>query len=169
MNWEEKLSPAERRAWEQWVARVRGELVEKMAASAFVASLVPSGETDVKFAVELGLAIMLDKPIVAIVVSGSPVPGKLRDVADAVIEISDMDTEAGQAELQAKLLPRITRYARELTERAVRLQRTARASGRARGLRRRSRARSRTRRLARFAAVPGKAGRGHSPRARLRC
>ena len=111
MSWDEKLNPDERRDWDRWVASVREELVGKMAASAFVASLVPDSDgVDVKFAVELGLAIMMGKPIVAIAVGGRPVPGKLREVADAVVEVGDMDTEAGQAELAAKLMPLITRY-----------------------------------------------------------
>jgi nucleoside 2-deoxyribosyltransferase len=110
MGWEEKLSQQERRDWERWVTHVRESTVRQMAGSAFVASLVPDkDETDVKFAVELGLAIMLGKPIVAIAVAGRPVPGKLREIADTVIEVSDLDTEAGQAELQAKLLPALKR------------------------------------------------------------
>jgi nucleoside 2-deoxyribosyltransferase len=112
VTWDENLNPAERRDWDQWVASVRAGAVQQMASSAFVASLVPDdGEVDIKFAVELGLAIMMGKPIVAIAVAGRPVPGKLREVADAVIEVSDMDTDAGRDELQAKLMPLIERYA----------------------------------------------------------
>jgi nucleoside 2-deoxyribosyltransferase len=112
VTWDENLSPSERRDWDQWVASVRAGTVKQMAGSAFVASLVPDdGEVDIKFAVELGLAIMLGKPIVAIAVAGRPVPGKLREVADEVIEVSDMDTDAGRDELQAKLVPLIERYA----------------------------------------------------------
>ena len=112
MSWDEELSPKDRRDWEHWVTSVREGTVKQMADSAFVASLVPGEDgPDIKFAVELGLAIMLGKPIVAIAIAGRPVPGKLREIADAVIEISDMDTEAGQAELQAKLLPLLDRLA----------------------------------------------------------
>jgi len=111
MSWDEDLSPEERWDWDRWVARVREGTVRQMTESAIVASLVPEdGKTDIKFAVELGLAIMMGKPIVAIAIAGRPVPGRLREVADAVIEISDMDTEAGRDELQAKLLPLIERY-----------------------------------------------------------
>jgi hypothetical protein len=59
-------------------------------------SLVPGkDDVDVKFAVELGLAIMLDKPILAVVQPGTEVPGRLRQVADAII-VTDLDTEAGK-------------------------------------------------------------------------
>lgn len=91
--------------WDRWVAHIRKETVAKMADSAFVMSLVPSGETDIKFAVELGLAIMLDKPIVALAVRGTEVPPGLRRVAHAIIEVDDIDVEAGRMELQRKLEP----------------------------------------------------------------
>jgi hypothetical protein len=75
-----------------------------MAESAFVMSLVPGGEPDLKFAVELGLAIMLDKPVIAVAFAGLDVPPGLRRVAHAVIELEhDLDTEAGQQELHRKL------------------------------------------------------------------
>jgi hypothetical protein len=40
----------------------------------------------VKFAVELGFSIMLDKPIIAVVAPGTQVPGKLVAVADEIVE-----------------------------------------------------------------------------------
>lgn len=91
--------------WEDFVAYTRREIVAKIADSAFVMSLVPGGDTDIKFAVELGAAIMLDKPIVALALRGRDIPPGLRRVAHAVIEIGDIDTEAGQMELRRKLEP----------------------------------------------------------------
>jgi hypothetical protein len=48
---------------------------------------------DVKFAVELGFMVMLDKPIIAVVSPGSKVPLKLAKVADEIVEgdIGDPD------------------------------------------------------------------------------
>ncbi len=111
MSWDESLSPADRASWDAWVRDVREGTVKKMADSAMVMSLVPDGEPDIKFAVELGMAIMLGKPIVALALHGQAIPPKLREIADAVIEVSDMDTEAGKAELQAKLMPVLERLA----------------------------------------------------------
>lgn len=66
---------------------------EGMADSAMCVSLVPhDGATDAKFAVELGYAIMLDKPIIAVVPPGRTVPDGLRRVAYAVVE-ADMGAE----------------------------------------------------------------------------
>lgn len=105
-DWDRQLSPDEQRQWDRWVRHVREDTVKKMADSAFVMSLVPDGEPDIKFAVELGLSIMLDKPIVAIALQGRGVPDGLRRVAHAVIDLNgDIDTEAGRLELQRKLDP----------------------------------------------------------------
>jgi hypothetical protein len=73
----------------EWAARVKRELVPKLEDSACTISLVPEGETDVKFAVELGLSIMLDKPIILVVRPGTKVPAKLALVAADIVEVSD--------------------------------------------------------------------------------
>lgn len=68
-----------------FAARVIGELVPKLQASGVTMTLVPRGEIDIKFAVELGVSIMLDKPILACVPRGAPIPDKLRAVADEIV------------------------------------------------------------------------------------
>ena len=79
--------------WRAYVTHVEAELIPKIQESGMTISLVPKGETDVKFAIELGLSIMLNKPIMAVVQAGSEVPAKLSLVADEIVEI---DFEAGQ-------------------------------------------------------------------------
>lgn len=72
----------------RWMEDVRQNLIPKMRDSRVIASIVPSTpeDTDIKFAVELGIAIMMDKPIIAIVRPGTKVPDKLVMVADRIIE-----------------------------------------------------------------------------------
>lgn len=104
-NWIDDLDPEQRDEWNHFVENVRRGTLAQMADSMFVMSLVPTGEPDIKFAVELGLAIMLDKPIIAIVQPGQKVPARLRLVCDDVIE-ADLDVTEGQrkiAEAIAKL------------------------------------------------------------------
>jgi hypothetical protein len=84
-----------------WAASVRDELVPKLRSSAVNVSLVPAGETDVKFAVELGFSIMLGKPIVLAVTPGRQVPAKLLAVADAVVEIGEHVTPDDARRVQA--------------------------------------------------------------------
>ena len=93
-DWLEELDDEQRAEWETFVKHAREETLRAMDDSAFVMSLIPH-EPDVKFAVELGFAIMLDKPILAVAMPGADVPPKLRLVADEVIE-ADVDVEAGR-------------------------------------------------------------------------
>ena len=103
-DWLGKLNDKERREWDEFVDYTRTKTIENMANSAFVMSLVPEGKSDIKFSVELGLAIMMDKPILIVARKGVAVPEKLRKVADEVVELTeDLDTEAGQVELSVKI------------------------------------------------------------------
>ena len=86
----------------RWIRDTKRDLIPKLEASGAVVSLVPEGEADIKFAVELGLSIMLDKPIIAVVTPGRKVPNKLVLVADHIVE-GDPTTEAGRAKLLAAL------------------------------------------------------------------
>jgi hypothetical protein len=88
--------------WDDFVHHVREDALHKIDESALVVSIAPGAEPDVKFAVELGLSIMLDKPLLVVVLPGRPVPRKLREVADEVI-VCDVDTKAGQREIQAAM------------------------------------------------------------------
>lgn len=69
----------------EWETHVRETLIPMIAGSAATISLVPRGDTDVKFAVELGFTLMLDKPLILIVAPGVTVPKRLRRAADAVV------------------------------------------------------------------------------------
>jgi len=61
-------------------------LVPLLKDASVTVSLVPTGETDLKYALELGLSIMMDKPIIAVVTPGAKVPSRLLRVADAIVE-----------------------------------------------------------------------------------
>lgn len=86
--------------WHEFVDHVRTDALEKIAGSAAMISLVPSGEVDVKFAVELGFGIMLDKPLLVVVAPGRELPRKLRRVADEVV-VADVDLEEGREAISA--------------------------------------------------------------------
>lgn len=108
--------PGEDPQWDAFVADFRADAVSKIAESALTISLVPGGDEaddhfDVKFAVELGASIMLDKPIVLLAIPGRVIPPGLRRVAHAVIELEhDLDTEAGQQEAQTKITEAVRRF-----------------------------------------------------------
>lgn len=89
--------------WDDFVTYHREHTVKNMAKSAYVMSLVPDADkVDVKFAVELGLAIMLDKPIIAMAQPGTRIPPGLTKVATAVI-VADLDTEDGKEQAAGQL------------------------------------------------------------------
>lgn len=87
-----------------WVRHVLREMAPKMADSALVISMVPEDrEGDVKFWVELGASIMMDKPIIAIVLGDAPVPAKLAKVADEVVRCPNGVDPASSEELAAAI------------------------------------------------------------------
>lgn len=83
--------------------QVRKSLYPKVQSSGVFVSLCPAdNEPDVKFCVELGAAIMFDKPILAIVPLDYKMPGQLRKVADKVI-VADFRTKQGQEHVAAEI------------------------------------------------------------------
>lgn len=95
--------------WDDFVAAARKNAVAKIAESAITICLSPPGpvdDFDVKQALELGASILLDKPIIIVRPAGRPIRPGLHRVASHVVEMEhDIDLEAGQDELQRKLLP----------------------------------------------------------------
>ena len=73
----------------RWIKQVLSDMVPKMKDSAVVCSIVPDAEGDVKFWVELGASIMLDKPLIIVAFEGRDIPEKLRRVADEVLVFAE--------------------------------------------------------------------------------
>lgn len=86
---------------QEWVQQAEEELVPKMKQSGLMMSLYTGGY-DIKFAVEMGMAILMDKPIILAVMSGVEAPEKLMKVADYIIE-ADPTTEEGRSRLADKV------------------------------------------------------------------
>lgn len=86
--------------YNNWLAEAQEKLPPMIRGSACVMSLVPKGDPDAKFSVELGMSIMLDKPIIAIVEPGMIVPKKLLAVADKVLYIKDLRTPGARKQME---------------------------------------------------------------------
>ena len=95
MSWENELDPVDKVVWDAFVQQTREDAMKKIDASAFVMSLVPKDEPDVKFCVELGLSVMYDKPLVIVVAPETRIPERLQRLADEVI-VADIDTAEGR-------------------------------------------------------------------------
>lgn len=78
-------------SWEDYAQHVIDELVPMLDSTVATVSLLPSGDTDVKFAVELGFSIMMDKTIILCVPNGARIPGHLARVADRIVEYGPDD------------------------------------------------------------------------------
>lgn len=94
-DWLGELSPEERAGWDEFVDHFRRDALGKIMQSDHFVSILSHNGWDVKFAVELGAAVMLDKPIMAVVHPDTQIPEKLRAIADEIV-VADIDTEAGR-------------------------------------------------------------------------
>lgn len=91
------MNPREDPVFLEWEEAVQRDLVPKLRESALTMNICPD-QPDAKYAVELGMSILLDKPIVLVVPDGRQVPRKLAQVADSIVQVdwNDLKTDAGQ-------------------------------------------------------------------------
>src|SRR5262245_37075631 len=85
-------SPYDDDEFRRWADDKRRRLIPKMRGSDNVLLLAPnlSAKFDIEFALQIGAAILLEKPLVLVVQSGRTVLPKLRAIADKIIEM-DLD------------------------------------------------------------------------------
>lgn len=89
---------------QEWLAKAAESCAEKIKASDIFFSLhTDSSKTDALCALQLGLAVLYDKPIGVIAIRGSKVPETLRKIAFAV-EHPDETDEDGLKESCKRIL-----------------------------------------------------------------
>lgn len=77
---------------QEWIAHVDRTLVPMLDDSCVSVSIAPPvGAHDIKYAVELGLSILMDKPILLVVGIDKKVPPKLRSIADDIAYVDWAD------------------------------------------------------------------------------
>ena len=92
-----------------FVEHVLSDMAPKVESSAFFLSLCPrdGGEGDVKFWVELGCAVMLDKPILSVVPYAEHdklrISRKLRILSDEIVYAPDGMNDQVSADIQIAL------------------------------------------------------------------
>jgi hypothetical protein len=72
---------------QEFMERADTELRMMIEKSAIVMHIIGAGPPTVKSAVEVGFALLLDKPIIVVVPEDRPVPDHLRNIAVAVIPL----------------------------------------------------------------------------------
>lgn len=96
-------------AWEhpdavRYAQDFKERVLPEMKSSAMVVPLLSSrGDVDVRQATEMGYALLLDKPMIVAIEPGTPVPGKLAQIADAIIEVDLADAARSSASIHAAL------------------------------------------------------------------
>lgn len=100
--------------FDRFADRVRKELVPKIEGSNLFVSITPldANKVDVKFAVELGLAVMFNKPIIAVIRPGTQVPEKLTRVVDRFVEL-DLDDPTSRDRLADTIKDMAEEYSKE--------------------------------------------------------
>lgn len=89
--------------FEEFIQQVRDDVVPKMLGSRYVVNIMPNkDEIDIKAAVEIGLAVLLDKPLIVLAPDGRVRCPKLLRLADHVIT-GDLETKAGRDVMFEKL------------------------------------------------------------------
>lgn len=100
--------------FDAYAEHVRKEVLPMVKDSAVFISITPANtkELDVKFAMELGMAIMLDKPIIAVIKPGTKIPEKMARVVEKFVEIDSDGIISDEA--KERLMYAITELTGEL-------------------------------------------------------
>lgn len=89
--------------FQEFAQLVRELVAPNIKASAYVITIAPEGgNADIKQAVEIGLAILMNKPLIVLKMPGRVVAEKLLRIADHIVE-GDMNTEDGRDSVMAQL------------------------------------------------------------------
>lgn len=87
---------------DEFIAHVREQMIEPMKKSHMVATIW-AGVVDWKISMEMGAAMLLDKPIILVIAPGTAIPAKLALVADDIVEGSMDDPKALAKSVAASL------------------------------------------------------------------
>lgn len=85
--------------FDRYLEHARREMFPKMQGSAFTLTIL--GKPDPKLCLEIGAAIMFDKPILVVVPRGVAVPLALRTIAHKIVEIDGPDDEGSKQRIMA--------------------------------------------------------------------
>jgi len=88
--------PFESDDWRRYAEDFRKLVLPKISGSAHFLVIAPErGATDIQFMLQIGAAVVLDKPFVVFTAPGQALPPRLARIADKIIE-ADTTTEEGK-------------------------------------------------------------------------
>jgi len=86
-----------------YLKRFKELVLPDIKESTVFAALIPGVDPDPKMCLEMGAALLMDKPIVAIVIRGRKIPRHLARIASEIVEVSDLMTEEDKIKVQTAL------------------------------------------------------------------
>jgi hypothetical protein len=105
----------------EYLDHAEKEMLPKMKDSALTIALYP-GEVDIKLCVEIGAAILLDKPIILVASTDKPIPANLVRVASAIIQCDNIKDQSTQDRIEAAITQVLTQDRRVDKRPAARAQ-----------------------------------------------
>lgn len=85
--------------YEQFLRHAQEDIMPKMKGSALSLTII-NGDPDPKLCIEVGAAILYDKPLIVVIPEGQRVPANLKRVATAIIPFKDMADESTMAKIR---------------------------------------------------------------------
>lgn len=82
-----------------FLERFRSHVLPRIKASDLTVTIV-SHDPDPKMCLEVGAAVLLDKPILVVALDAAKIPPTLRKVATSIVVVSDLNDETDKARLQ---------------------------------------------------------------------
>jgi hypothetical protein len=94
------------RAWDVYTKEFKRDVLPSLLSSAFMLSIgtTPDPENlDLRAATEMGLMLLLNKPLLLVVLPDQEIPAALIRAASGVVRVSGTDDDADQALIAAAL------------------------------------------------------------------
>lgn len=107
--------PFESDDFRRWADQMRARLIPNMENSASVLMIAPdmSAKFDIEFALQIGAAILLEKPLILLVHSSRTIPPKLRAIADRIIEADLDNVTMNDADVQKQIRQAIADFSQQ--------------------------------------------------------
>jgi hypothetical protein len=108
-------NPFDSDGFRSWTDDMRKRLIPKMRDSASVLMIAPrmEGKFDIEFALQIGAAVMLEKPLILLVDRNRNIPPKLRALADRIIELDLDHVRMDATEIQNQIQKALTDFGKQ--------------------------------------------------------
>jgi len=85
-----------------WLHRAERDMFPKMKGSV-LSLVIGTDKPDAKLALEVGAAVLFDKPLIVVLQKGVTIPAGLRRIAHTIVEIDNFRSREGIVKMQAAI------------------------------------------------------------------